>query len=173
MLKSPVMKPIFSRPPRRSRADHLVDWLGRDSQAANILATAQQHLALKALVGDPLPPALRQAFDIVKADRGTLTLVASNAAVGAKLRQLAPRIASHLQAKGRMITEVLIKVSIQPGAPTYQKPEKTARPLDSGDLKSFEALKAQLQPGPLADAVARLLAHHSGGSSNKVNDQDN
>ena len=71
-----------------------------------------------------------------------------------------------------MITEVLIKVSIQPLAPTYQKPEKTARPLDSGDLKSFEELKAQLQPGPLADAVARLLAHHSGGTSSKINGQD-
>lgn len=166
------MKPISSRPSRRSRADHLVEWLGRDAQSASILATAQQHLALKALVAEPLPAGLKQAFEIVKSDRGILTLMAANAALGAKLRQMAPRIVTHLQAKGRMINEVLVKVSIQPGAPRHQKPVKTAKPLDSTDLKAFENLKANLQPGPLADAVARLLAHHSAAASMKKESQD-
>ena len=166
------MKPIASRPSRRSRADHLVDWLGRDNQTANILATAQLHLALKSLVAEPLPAGLRLAFEVVKLDRGTLTLVATNGAVGAKLRQLAPRIVSNLQARGRMINDVQVKVSVQHGAPTYQKPDKTARPLDSADLKAFENLKAHLQPGPLADAVAKLLAHHSAGSATKTKGED-
>ena len=166
------MKPIASRPSRHSRADHLVDWLGRDNQSANILATAQMHLALKSLVAEPLPAGLRQTFEIVKLDRGTLTLVATNGAVGAKLRQLAPRIVSHLQAKGRTINEVLVKVSVQPRAPAYQKPDKTARPLDSADLKAFENLKEHLLPGPLADAVAKLLAHHSADKTTKTIDQD-
>jgi hypothetical protein len=40
------------------------------------------------------------------------------------------------------------------------RPRKEARALDAHDLKSFEELRAQLRPGPLADAVSRLLAHH-------------
>ncbi len=155
-----------------SRADHLVDWLGRDHQSANILATAQQHLALKSLVSEALPQGLKHAFEIAKSDRGTLTLMAANTSVAAKLRQLAPRISSHLQSRGRMTTEVQVKTSLQPGAMPYQKPEKTARPLDAKDLSAFEDLQNRLQPGPLADAVAKLLAHHSAGLAIKTKNQD-
>jgi hypothetical protein len=41
-----------------------------------------------------------------------------------------------------------------------KKPEKEARALDKQDLQAFEELNKNLRPGPLADAVARLLAHH-------------
>lgn len=163
------MKPLSSRP---SRADHLVDWLGRNQQSANILATAQHHIALKALVVETLPPALKRAFEIAKFDRGVLTLMASNASAAAKLRQLAPRMSSHLQSKGRLIHEVQIKTSLQHAAPPYQKPEKTARPLDNSDLDAFEELQKGLKPGPLADAVARLLAHHKASTVNKTKSQD-
>ncbi len=166
------MKPIPSRPTRRSRTDHLVDWLGRDGQSASILATAQQHLALKALIAESLPPFMRQAFEIAKSDRGVLTLMAVNSSVAAKLRQLAPRLASHLQSAGKAIHDIQIKTSLQQGGRPYQKPEKTARPLDATDLEAFEDLRNHLEPGPLADAVAKLLAHHSAGAHTKNKSQD-
>ena len=155
-----------------SRADHLVDWLGRDHQSANILATAQQHLALKSLVSEALPQGLKHAFEIAKSDRGVLTLMAVNSSVAAKLRQLAPRLASHLQSAGKAIHDIQIKTSLQQGGRPYQKPEKTARPLDATDLEAFEDLRNHLEPGPLADAVAKLLAHHSAGAHTKNKSQD-
>lgn len=166
------MKSSFSRPSRPPRADHPVEWLGRQAQSANIVATAMQYLALKALVTDALPPGLKHAFDVAKSERSSLVLIASNAAIGTKLRQLAPRILGHLQAKGHLVNEIQVRVSAQAVVPAHQKAEKTARPLDEQDLKSFEQLQNSLAPGPLADAVTRLINHHKPASSNKTKSQD-
>lgn len=131
-----------------------------------------QYLALKALVTDALPPGLKHAFDVAKSERSSLVLIASNAAIGTKLRQLAPRILGHLQAKGHLVNEIQVRVSAQAVVPAHQKAEKTARPLDEQDLKSFEQLQNSLAPGPLADAVTRLINHHKPASSNKTKSQD-
>lgn len=143
-----------------TKGAHLIGWLGHDTQSASVLATAQLHLKLRAVVEQALPAAMRGAFDILKIEQSTLTLMVSSAAFAAKFRQLAPRVTTHIQAAGWNLLEIKLRVQGGLGIPVAAKPTKEARALDQQDLKTFEALTQQLRPGPLADAVARLLAHH-------------
>jgi hypothetical protein len=125
-----------------TKGAHLIGWLGHDAQAASVLATAQLHLKLRAVVEQVLPATMRGAFDVLK------------------FRQLAPRVIAHIQAAGWNLLEIKLRVQGGLGIPVAIQPPREARALDQQDLKTFEALTQQLRPGPLADAVARLLAHH-------------
>jgi len=84
-----------------------------------------------------------------------------NGAHAAKLRQLAPRLTDTLARAGWHVDEIKIRVQAGPCTPPpYCPPVKEAIPLDKQALQAFSALGEQLQPGPLADAVARLIKHH-------------
>jgi hypothetical protein len=143
-----------------TKGAHLIGWLGHDAQAASVLATAQQHLKLRAAVEQALPATMRGAFEVLKIEQSTLTLMVSSAAFAAKFRQLAPRVITHIQAAGWNLSDIKLRVQGGLGIPVAAQPPREARTLDQQDLKTFEALNQQLRPGPLADAVARLLAHH-------------
>jgi len=143
-----------------TKGAHLIGWLGHDAHAASVLATAQLHLKLRAVVEQALPVTMRGAFDVLKIESSTLTLMVSSAAFAAKFRQLAPRVTAHIQKEGWNLTEIKLRVQGGLGIPVAAQPPREARALDQEDLKTFEALNQQLRPGPLADAVARLLAHH-------------
>jgi hypothetical protein len=86
----------------------------------------------------------------------------SSAAFAAKFRQLAPRVTAHVQQAGWNIAEIKLKVQGGLGLPEVVKPLREARTLDQTDLQAFENLRAALRPGPLADAVTKLLKHHQG-----------
>ena len=157
---------MASPPPRRTRSTspsgsaHLIGWLGQDSQAASVLATAQLHLKVRAAIGEAIPPAMRGAFEVIRLEAHAVTLMVSSAAFAAKFRQIAPRVTTHLQSSGWNVNEIKLRVQGGLGLPDTKKPEKEARALDQQDLQAFEELNKNLRPGPLADAVARLLAHH-------------
>ena len=138
----------------------LFGWLGRDANAAAVLATAQRHIQMRAEVSAALPAPMRGAFEVLKLENGVLTLSVSSAAFASKFRQLAPRVTAHLQGAGWNLIEIRLRVQGPMGFGEQPRPKKEARALDGQDLKSFEDLSAQLRPGPLADAVSRLLAHH-------------
>jgi len=143
-----------------TKGSHLLGWLGHDAQTASVLATAQRYLKLRAVVSEALPPTMRDSFEVLKIEQDTLTLMASNAAFAAKFRQIAPRVIAHAQAAGWNLTGIKLRVQGGLRIPVAPKPVKEARALDKRDLQTFEDLNRQLRPGPLADAVARLLAHH-------------
>ena len=143
----------------------LFGWLGRDATAATVLATAQRHLQMRTEVSAALPAPMRGAFEVLKIENGVLTLSVSSAAFAAKFRQLAPRVTAHLQGVGWNLTEIKLRVQGPMGFGEQPRPKKEARALDAQDLKSFEDLSASLRPGPLADAVSRLLAHHRAGNT--------
>jgi len=157
---------MASPPPRRTRANaqtgstHLLGWLGSDSQSANVLATANMHLKIRSAVVQKLPINMRNGFEVVKLENHVLTLMVSSAAFAAKFRQFSPTVTSSLQTAGWNLKEIKLKVQGGLGLPEVQKPLREARVLDQGDLKAFETLKLNLRPGPLADAVSKLLIHH-------------
>lgn len=139
---------------------HLIGWLGNETQSANVLATAQLHLKIRSAVSDALPATMRGAFEVVKIERTALTLTVSSAAFAAKFRQMAPRVSAHLQTLGWNIAEIKLRVHGGSGLGPAAKLPREARLLDQNDLKAFENLQQNLRPGPLADAVSRLLKHH-------------
>lgn len=157
MVTPPNRRPRNSA---KSTSSHLIGWLGNDTQAASVLATAQLHLKIRAAVSAALPAPMQGAFDVVKIENNALTLTVSSAAFAAKFRQLAPRVTAHLNALGWNMTEIKLRVQGGIGLAPVVKPPREARLLDQQDLKAFENLNQQLRPGPLADAVSKLLRHH-------------
>ena len=157
--------PRSARTSAKSGSSHLIGWLGNDTQAASVLATAQLHLKIRAAVSSALPAAMREAFDVVKIENNALTLTVSSAAFAAKFRQISPRVTAHIQSLGWNMTEIKLRVQGGIGLAPVVKPPREARLLDQQDLKAFENLNQQLRPGPLADAVTKLLRHHQSSQS--------
>jgi hypothetical protein len=130
------------------------------------------HLNMRSAVVSALPANMRSAFEVIKLDNQVLTLMVSSAAFAAKFRQLAPRVTAHMQKAGWNIAEIKLKVQGGLGLPDVVKPLREARTLDQTDLKAFEELQTALRPGPLADAVAKLLKHHQGTAHSTANTSD-
>lgn len=138
-----------------------IGWLGSDQHSASVLTTARMLLAIEQAAGEILPPALRQVCRVARIDRQQVTLAVPGAAHAAKLRQLAPRIAQRLSEGGWNLNQVQIRVQAGLSHIGTNPPRaKNVEPLGAKALDAFEALHAALRPGPLADAVSRLLAHH-------------
>mgnify|MGYP001045980308 CR=1 FL=1 len=147
---------------KRGSASHTAaDWLGSDQHGANVLSTARMLLSIEQAAKQVLPPALAQVCKVARIDRQQITLAVPSAAYAARLRQLAPRIVQLLAGNGWNLNEISVKVQ----AGLLQSQTKTARtksavPLDDNALDAFERLRSNLKPGPLADAISRLLVHH-------------
>jgi len=137
-------------------------WLGHDLRSAGVLATARRLLQIRQDLAAALPAPMRDVCQIAGMENQRVILAVPSAAYAAKLRQLAPRLAQALTARGWNLNEIAVRVQAGlPGPGTISsRPPREAVPLDAGALDAFQALHAQLEPGPLADAVARLLAHH-------------
>jgi len=153
-------------PYRRNRSlspgdRNALGWLGRDTLGAGVLATARRYMQMRQAMQAVLPAALGAACQVAKMENGRVTLAVPNAAHAAKLRQLAPRIAEALAARGWNVSEIAVRVQAgMPGSAPAVRPPRETVPLQDQDLQAFAELHSSLRPGRLADAVARLLARH-------------
>jgi len=159
---------VPGRSPARSSGHTVTGWLGHDQRAANVMAMAQYHLRLEQALAQLLPTGFGADIRIARVDAQQLVLAVPGPAHAAKLRQMAPSLAQKLQAGGWQVGE--IRVQVQAGLTAVlhpaSRPPKSVTPLGPQALDAFQQLHDHLQPGELADAVARLLAHH--GTGNKT-----
>jgi len=153
----------FRHAPSRSANQNLLNWLGRDARMASVVATAQRYAQIRQAVAAMLPAGLADVLQVIKLDDGQLTLAVPAAAHVAKLRQLAPRLVTALGRQGWHVEAVNIRIQAQAGGEEKNtvRPAKTATPLDAQALQAFSTLHRRLSAGPLADAVQRLLKHHT------------
>ena len=139
-----------------------MSWLGHDARGAGVLATARLHLQVQETVASVLPPVLAAACRIMKIDGQQLQLAVPTPAHAAKMRQLGPTMGRALAARGWNVNTIDVRVQgnlQQLGAPRPPAPRE-AQPLAESAIAAFETLHRTLAPGPLADAVAKLVAHH-------------
>ena len=155
------------KPPRRAQSDAApavlaASWLVGDQQGAQVLTTVRDLLAAEHVMKAAIPAALASVCRVAHIDRQQITLAVPSAAYASKLRQLAPRIAQHLTTNGWNVNEIIVRV--QAGLLQSQTKEASREvvPLNEAALQAFDELHSNLRPGPLADAVKRLLSHHRG-----------
>jgi hypothetical protein len=162
-MNKPASYRPHSKPTRRENT--ALGWLGHDTRGAGVLATARLHLRIQQTVAAAIPPVLGAVCRVARLEQDRLQLAVPSAAHAAKLRQMAPRIAQALQAAGWNLNEITVKVQAgMPGSGTKTaRPPREAVPLDETALGAFQTLRDTLTPGPLADAVERLLRHHRQG----------
>jgi hypothetical protein len=162
-----MTKPASYRPTsgRARRENTAMGWLGHDARGAGVLATARLHLQIQHAIAAALPPGLGAVCRVARLEDQRLQVAVPGPAHAAKLRQMAPRIAQALQAAGWNLNEITVKVQagLFDAGMKPTRPVKEAVPLGDVALGAFEALQENLHPGPLADAVARLLRHHRQG----------
>jgi len=111
------------------------------------------------VVRQMLPGAMGAACQVARLDANSMTLTVPSAAHAAKLRQMGPAILRRLQREGWAVTDIHVKITMQP-PPSVKSSTRHGAPLGPQGLQAFSDLAATLHPGPLADAVQRLLAHH-------------
>jgi len=155
-----MLRPFARRSPDDTPATLAVSWLGSDVQGAQVLTVARNLLKVEQAIKAALPAALADVCKVARIERQQLTLAVPSAAYASKLRQLAPRIARLLADGGWNVNEIIVKVQ----AGLLQSQTKAAPreviPLDETALKAFDDLRSKLRPGPLAEAIERLLGHH-------------
>lgn len=123
------------------------------SREARRLAEVEQRLF------EALPRALAEATRAKSLRAGTLVLSADNAAVAAKLRQLAPRLLLHVRKTEPEVSGIRIEVQ-----PAPQQGRRAGRPEKShpgaGTITNFQSLAAGLRDSPLKHALTRMVQRH-------------
>jgi hypothetical protein len=100
---------------------------------------------------------LTQACCVKELRDGTLTLLAENAALAAKLKQLAARLLASYQKQRSEVTSIRIEVQVREAAPApAAKPEPKRLSIET--IENLERLAGQLEDSPLKAALARLAA---------------
>lgn len=150
----------ISRPKRSELNAQVLEWLGTDQHSAGVLETARQLMAAEALIVQALPVAMARRVKVAQIDRQRMTISVPGAAHAARLRQIAPTIVQHMRDKGWNINEIVLRVYAGMPDTETKATQRETRPLDAQALQAFAALRQNVRPGPLADALERLLRHH-------------
>jgi hypothetical protein len=112
---------------------------------------------LQQLLLEATPFALAAASRVTDLRAGTLVLLADNAAVAAKLRQLAPRLLKHVQKQQAEVTGIRVDVQVKTHK-IKDEDEVTKQPLPAEAIKDLGGLAESLPPSPLKSALDRMLA---------------
>ena len=106
---------FYAKPP--AAHPHLAKSLQQAVQEApslaHLSALASESGRRLALIATLMPPALRTGVLPGPIEQDHWCLIATNTAVAAKLRQLAPAFAAHLRSNGVQVTVIRIKVQGQ------------------------------------------------------------
>lgn len=130
--------------------------------APNLQTLLQQAQKLQALQNawNEIAPKPLAAASRIGAVRGqTLIVYASNGAVAAKLRQLAPSLLEKMQKRGVEVTAIRVDVQVE-APPPGKKPKDLA--ISPNALNDLEKLESSLADSPLKNALHTLIQRHSG-----------
>ena len=133
-------------------------YLDSTDSLRSLTRAAQRLTELQQVLLDNAPPELTQKCRVKQCRDGTLTLLAENAAIAAKLKQLAARLLTAYQKQRRQITSIRIEVQVRQPAPALAEKSEPKR-LSIETIENLERFSEQLDDSPLKTALARLAAH--------------
>lgn len=137
---------------------HKIDFYLDSSSSLRALTRAARRVAdLQQIFLNTAPQTLTQACYVKQLRAGTLFLLAENAAVAAKLRQLAPRLLASYVKQGTEVTAIKVEVQVSETGPR-PAPKPRANRLSIDAIENLEQLANDLEDTPLKHAIARLAA---------------
>jgi hypothetical protein len=138
-------------------ASSLADLLA--SQLPNGLAVrARALLGTQAALERALPAALAGHVRVMQLENGTLSLACDSGAVASRMRQQTDALLAKLAKHGVAATTIRLSVNPELLARYVHPVEKTGLP--SSALDGLAHLNAEIEDGPLKEALDRLLSHH-------------
>lgn len=133
------------------------DVIASSGDLKSLARQAQRLRDLEQLLFESTPVALARASRVANLKAGTLVVLADNAAVAAKLRQLAPSLLLHLNKRGFEVTVLRVEVQVK-AHKIKAEDDVTGRALPPDAIEDFARLSEALPDSPLRSAVARLVA---------------
>lgn len=143
---------------------HKIDFYLNSSNSLRRLSDESRRIAeLQRIFLKSAPQPLTQACCVTQLRAGTLFLVAENAAIAAKLKQLLPRLLTSYQKLGMQVTAIRVEVQVREVAPGGGA-KGPAKQLSTESIKNLEQLAAGLEDSPLKQALTNMVAHQRGKS---------
>jgi hypothetical protein len=139
-------------------AHKIGSWLA-SGELKTLAGKAQRLTELQQVFFDSAPPSLAQASRVKNYRAGTLFLLADNAAVATKLKQLAPRLLVNIQKREAEVTGIRVEVQVKGSA--YETPSKiknNSLPIDS--IEYFRKLSEAIPDSALKSALTNLVRRH-------------
>jgi hypothetical protein len=137
---------------------HKIDFYLNSSDNLRALAHQARRVAeLQQVFLKIAPPPLTQASCVKQLRAGTLFLLAGNAAVATKLKQLAPRFLTAYEQLGFEITSIRVEVQVKEAGPELVQIFKTKQ-LSIESIEYLETLAAKLEDCPLKHALTKMAA---------------
>ena len=135
------------------------DYINASNRLRPLVTNARRAAGLDQVLLKAAPPSLARSCRVKEEREGTLVLVAENAAVASKLKQLAPRLLLAYQNQGEKITAIRIEVQVDSAAGTNPI-QHAARTLDADSVEKLNQLVDRLEDSPLKAALAKLARRH-------------
>jgi hypothetical protein len=133
--------------------------LGATEELRALQARVRRLRELQTLYFTSAPRELASSSRVKGYRAGTLFVGADNAAVAAKLKQLAPRLLASLQAIESEITKIRIEVQVSGRAPERTYVSRKI-PLSPRTATKFDALAAHVRDPGLKSALERFAKRH-------------
>ena len=135
-------------------ARRISEILGTESALGGLAAVSRRVEQLQRIYLEAVPAALSRASRVAWARAGVVSVVASNGAVAAKLRQLTPRVLDRFRRHGHEFNSMRIEVQVEAAtARSTARPGKRLSPQASSAID--EAARSVPDPR-LRDALLRL-----------------
>ena len=142
---------------------HKIGFYLNSSDSLRSLTRAAQHIAaMQRVLLDNAPQELTQRCRVKQLRDGTLTLLAENAAIAAKLKQLAARLLTSYQKLRWQITAIRIEVQVMETAPDLT-PKPNSKRLSIETIKNLEVLAEQIDDVSLKQALIRMAMRQRAG----------
>ena len=141
---------------------HKIDFYFNSSNSLRQLADEARRIAeLQQVFLKTAPQTLTQACCVKQLRAGTLFLLAENAAIAAKVKQLFPRFLTIFQKLGWQVTSIRVEVQVKETAPPPVA-GRARKSLSIETIDNLERLAAGLEDSPLKQELAKLVAHQRG-----------
>jgi hypothetical protein len=143
---------------------HKIDFYLNSSNSLRRLADEARRIAeLQRVFLKIAPQSLTQACCVRRLRAGTLSLLAENAAIAAKLKQLLPRLLTSYQKQGMEVTAIRVEVQVRETAPEAAA-KRPVKHLSPESIENLEQLAAGLEDSPLKRALTNMISHQRGKS---------
>ncbi len=143
---------------------HKIDFYLNSSNSLRRLTNEARRIAeLQRVFLKIAPQPLTQACCVKQLRAGTLVLLAENAAIAAKLRQLLPRLLTSYQKQRMEVTAIQVEVQVR-DAVTKTATKSSTKHLSTESIENLERPAARLEDSPLSRALTNMVAHQRGKS---------
>ncbi len=132
-------------------------YLNTSDRLRSLTHEVRRNAELHQVLVNVAPPELTKACCVKQLRDGTLTLLAENAAIAAKLKQLTARLLVAYQKQRSEVTSIRIEVQVREAA-SDAAPARQVKRLSIETIENLEKLAGDLEDSPLKQALTTMAA---------------